>query len=300
LLLPLLKQNLPRPAMRYALRYGRSSLAVWFGGTSAGSGLGIAGGPRKLEEMRVSRHLAPVFILVLALTPLAARAQVNIDQDKSPAHIFASDCAVCHKSTRGLANGRGSSALSGFLTEHYTSSKEEAASVAAYVLSAGGAVGTAAPAREDNPDSPRGRAATADAKPDAKPEPKTHRTAKPDDEPGVAGPAGPGGKQRRAVRERGKPKDDRSASAEPATPGIEKKPPADHHGPAAATHAHNATEPVEAAPPAAPAAPAAAVAAVPAASAAPEAPQATPAAPSASVQPQPAAATPPPADNIPD
>ena len=117
-------------------------------------------------EMRVSRHLAPAFILVAALAPLSARAQVNIDQDKSPAHIFASDCSVCHKSTRGLANGRGSSALTGFLEEHYTSSREEAASVAAYVLSAGGGVGTAAPVREEKPDSARGRAATAEVKPE--------------------------------------------------------------------------------------------------------------------------------------
>src|SRR4029077_7496122 len=120
--------------------------------------------------------------------PVSARAQVNIDQDKSPAHIFSSDCAVCHKTTRGLANGRGSSSLVGFLAEHYTSSREEAASVAAYVLSAGGGVGSAAPVRgEQKPDSARGRAATAGQEPktDSKPEPKTRRAAKPEDEPGA-------------------------------------------------------------------------------------------------------------------
>ena len=104
----------------------------------------------------MSRHLAPVIILAAILAPISAHAQVNIDQDKTPAHIFASDCSVCHKTTRGLANGRGNSALTGFLSEHYTSSREEAASVAAYVLSAGGGVGTATPVRgEQKPDSAR-------------------------------------------------------------------------------------------------------------------------------------------------
>jgi len=271
---------------------GAASRPVGYG--AAPVGLGIVGGSEEFEEMRVSRHLAPAFIMFAALAPLSARAQVNIDQDKSPAHIFASDCSVCHKSTRGLANGRGSSALTGFLEEHYTSSREEAASVAAYVLSAGGGVGTAAPVREEKPDSARGRAATAEAKPeskpDAKPEPRTRRAAKPGEEPGA------GGKPRRTVHERGKPKDERSASVEPGGVAGEKKPPADHRVPAAATHAHD--QPEEAAPPAA-AAPAAAVAAVPAA---PATPQVTPIAPAPSAPPQsrPAGAMSPPADNIPD
>ena len=243
----------------------------------------------------MSRHLAPAFIMVVALAPLSARAQVNIDQDKSPAHIFASDCSVCHKSTRGLANGRGSSALTGFLEEHYTSSREEAAAVASYVLSAGGGVGTAAPVRAEKPDTGRGRAATAearpdskpDSKPDAKPEPKTRRAAKPEEEPGA---------KRRAARERGKPKDERSASVEPGVRGTEKKPPVDHRPPAAATPAHHQPEPEEAAP-VAPTAPASTVAAAPAA---PANPAMTPVSPAPSAPAQPAAASPPPADNIPD
>ncbi len=96
--------------------------------------------------------LAPAIVLFAALAPPMAHAQVNIDQDKTPAHIFASDCAVCHKSIRGLANGRGSSALTGFLAEHYTSSREEAAALAAYVLAGGGG-------RRDCGTSARGKAA---------------------------------------------------------------------------------------------------------------------------------------------
>ena len=241
----------------------------------------------------MSRHLAPVFILVAVLAPFPARAQVNIDQDKSPAHIFASDCAVCHKSTRGLANGRGSSALSGFLAEHYTSSKEEAASVAAYVLSAGGGVGTAAPVREQKPDSVHGRAASAG--PDIKPEPKTRRAAKPEEEPST------GAKPRRTAHERGKPKEERSASVEPGAPAVDKKPP-DRRGPAAAMHAHSPpAKPSEEAVPSKPAPPAAVTAA--AKPAEPVQPQAAvPMSPAASVpaQSQPAAASPVPTDNIPD
>jgi hypothetical protein len=243
-----------------------------------------------LKEFWVSRHLAPVFILVAVLAPFPARAQVNIDQDKSPAHIFASDCAVCHKSTHGLANGRGSSALSGFLAEHYTSSKEEAASVAAYVLSAGGGVGTAVPVREQKPDAVHGRAASAGT--DVKPEPKTRRAAKPEEEPST------GAKPRRTAHERGKPKEERSASVEPGAPAVDKKPP-DRRGPAAAMHPHSSSaKPPEEAVAPKPAPPAAVTAA--AKPAEPVQPQAVPMSPAASVPAQPAAASPAPTDNIPD
>jgi hypothetical protein len=79
--------------------------------------------------------------LLAGLAAPAAHSQVNIDQDKTPAHIYASDCAVCHKSIRGLANGRGRTALTEYLAEHYTSSDSEAAALAAYVISGGGGVG---------------------------------------------------------------------------------------------------------------------------------------------------------------
>ncbi len=76
--------------------------------------------------------------LVFGLVPAPARAQVNIDQGKPPSEIFESDCATCHKSARGLADGKNSLMLSGFLREHYTASREQAAALAAYVLGAGG------------------------------------------------------------------------------------------------------------------------------------------------------------------
>ena len=77
--------------------------------------------------------LAPAFL------PVTALAQVNIDAGKSTAEIYASDCATCHKTPRGLAAGKNSLMLSSFLREHYTASGAEASALAAYVLGAGGA-----------------------------------------------------------------------------------------------------------------------------------------------------------------
>jgi hypothetical protein len=87
------------------------------------------------------RRRAPLLALLAVLAAPAVHAQVNIDQDKTPAHIYESDCAVCHKAIRGLANGRSRTALTAYLTEHYASSDSEAQALAAYVLSSGGGVG---------------------------------------------------------------------------------------------------------------------------------------------------------------
>jgi hypothetical protein len=73
----------------------------------------------------------------MAFSAVPARAQVNIDQGKSTAEIFSNDCGTCHKTAKGLANGNNSATLAGFLREHYTSSAQQAASLAAYVLGAG-------------------------------------------------------------------------------------------------------------------------------------------------------------------
>ena len=56
--------------------------------------------------------------------------------NKQPAALFATDCmgAGCHRSPQGLAKGQGASSLTGFLREHYTNSRESAASLAAYLL----------------------------------------------------------------------------------------------------------------------------------------------------------------------
>jgi mono/diheme cytochrome c family protein len=207
-------------------------------------GLWMVGQPRRVEGVGVPLRLTPIFslltalvpalgmvsvlALVLALLPTAAQAQTNIDQGKSPAQMFTEACAACHKSPRGLANGRNSSALAGFLVEHYTSGRQQAASLAAFVLGAGGDSGTAArvQARPDTgpehakvtPEEPKNRARA--TRQTTKPEEEAPATAKlqrpeeetkPETEPGAApsaneepGPAvapgrGPAGQEGRAV-----------------------------------------------------------------------------------------------------
>jgi hypothetical protein len=113
--------------------------------------------------------------LFAGLVPTLVQAQTSIDQGKSPAEMFSLDCATCHKNARGLAKGRSTSDLSSFLAEHYTSGKDQAASLAAYVMGAGG--GEAAPATQ-------GRG----AKPAS---PDQARTEEPKRQPGKPGESAP-------------------------------------------------------------------------------------------------------------
>jgi hypothetical protein len=142
----------------------------------------MMGQPTKSREAGVFRGVAPAIGLFMALLPAMAQAQTNIDQGKSPAEIFANDCATCHKSARGLANGRGSSGLASFLVEHYTASKDQAAALAAYVMGAGG--GEAAPARGPKP------GATPDRNRASAEPPPTRPAEKPDQAPPAAGRPG--------------------------------------------------------------------------------------------------------------
>jgi hypothetical protein len=84
--------------------------------------------------------------------------QTNIDQGKPASELFTNYCSVCHKSTRGLANGRSSFTLSLFLREHYAASREQAAALAAYVISAGGNAPAAKPERAKS-EEPKGQEA---------------------------------------------------------------------------------------------------------------------------------------------
>jgi hypothetical protein len=137
----------------------------------------MMGQPTKLEMPGILRCFAAAIGLFAGLIPVAGYAQTNIDQGKSPAEIFANDCATCHKSPRGLAGGRGSSGLASFLVEHYTASKDQAASLAAYVMGAGG--GDAVPAaREAKPAPDHARAAVEEPKPGA---PPARQTGKPEE-----------------------------------------------------------------------------------------------------------------------
>src|ERR1700739_3655907 len=129
------------------------------------------GGASRVEGIAVIRGLAATLGLAIVLAPAMACAQVNIDQDKSPAQIYAGDCAACHKSIRGLANGRSAGALAGFLSEHYTASSKEAAAGGGYVLASGGGGGRAGPPRGQ----PDGEGVRATAEP-----PKGHEARRPE------------------------------------------------------------------------------------------------------------------------
>jgi hypothetical protein len=70
--------------------------------------------------------------LTLAVASLA-EAQGNLDQGKTAAELYASDCATCHKSPQSVSSTKPFFGLEGFLSKHYTSSRESAAILAAYL-----------------------------------------------------------------------------------------------------------------------------------------------------------------------
>ncbi|MBI1202761.1 MAG: hypothetical protein GC182_09650 [Rhodopseudomonas sp.] len=91
--------------------------------------------------------LAVAGIWALLLT-FPAAAQENLDQGKSGAQLFASDCAICHKTPQGLGKTSG---LEGFLREHYTASRESAALITKY-LEDKGSTGTPTPVKTGDTD----------------------------------------------------------------------------------------------------------------------------------------------------
>jgi len=74
----------------------------------------------------------------------SAWAQDNFDLGKSGAQLYASDCAICHKSPQGLARTGGLFGVESFLREHYTASRESAAVIATYLKEVDRAVPPAA------------------------------------------------------------------------------------------------------------------------------------------------------------
>ena len=83
------------------------------------------------------RRLVCIFGVVGSLAAAPAGAQENLDSGKSGAQLFASNCALCHKSAQALRKSGGVLGLSGFLREHYTSSRESAVIIATYLESLG-------------------------------------------------------------------------------------------------------------------------------------------------------------------
>jgi hypothetical protein len=83
--------------------------------------------------MRIARcvWLAIGSLVLCAAGPAAA--QGNLDEGKTAAQLFAADCANCHKSPQSVSSTRWFFGLESFLTEHYTSSRQSAAILAAYL-----------------------------------------------------------------------------------------------------------------------------------------------------------------------
>lgn len=155
----------------------------------------------------MTRNFAPIIGLLGALAPVLAHAQTNLDQGKSASQIFASACAECHKAAHGLSHGKSSSALAEFLGEHYTTNRDQAAALAAYVLGGSGAapIGAAPQSRGQKPKTEHASVSTEEAKP-SKPSPKP--MAEPEDKPANT-------QLRRPTHEAAKPKNDAPTSEQP-------------------------------------------------------------------------------------
>ena len=185
------------------------------------------------------RGFAATISLIAVLVPAIAHAQTNLDQGKSAAQIFAADCAECHKAAHGLASGKSSASLTDFLREHYTTSREQAAALAAYVLAGRSGETGAAQGHGQKPALEHANAAPEEPKPAKNQAP--HSTKREDGAPVTAKP-------QRPAAEAGKPEDEqpsvmapiarpaavaRTHRKEPKTPPPE-PPAAVAHAPAAA------------------------------------------------------------------
>jgi mono/diheme cytochrome c family protein len=115
-----------------------------------------------------------IFVLGLAMACASAAADAqDLTAGKTPAQLFGSDCAECHRSPSSVAGTLDVRALAGFLREHYTTKSETAGALAAYVSSFAGTVrnrgtGVAAPASGDPPPARRRNRGEDDATADAR------------------------------------------------------------------------------------------------------------------------------------
>ncbi len=160
-------------------------------------------------------------IFVLSAAP--ARAQVNIDQGKSAAEIFSNDCGTCHKTAKGLANGKNSATLTGFLREHYTSSAQQAGSLAAYVLGAGSGPPFSASLKPGTGEPKAGEVKTGEA--------KSGEAKNGEAKPGEKAVARPGRPEPSSTAKLQQPDQDTKIEAEPATepgPAAGRKPAGKH------------------------------------------------------------------------
>jgi hypothetical protein len=147
----------------------------------------------------------------------SAAAQENLDSGKTPAQLYASDCAICHKTPNGLSKGFGPLGLQPFLREHYTASREAAAAIAGYVeaMDRGAPPAERAPKRTAKPKEAgkAGEAKSGKPKNEAKGDAKGSAPAAPPDMPAESKPAESTPAQ--AKTETAKPADKPAADAQP-------------------------------------------------------------------------------------
>ncbi len=142
----------------------------------------------------------------------------NLEAGKTPAQLFASDCAICHKSPQGLAKSAGSFGLSSFLREHYTASKESAAALSNYLSSVGG-VRPTPQVRTGKPRPPKGeeRAKASEGKPaDAKPAAAKSGDDKKSGSKTIGQPAKPATKPAETAPAEAKPAEAKPTESKPA------------------------------------------------------------------------------------
>ena len=92
------------------------------------------GESKGLTAMQALRRWVGLGALALFVVAPAV-AQENIDAGKSPAQLYAKNCAICHKTPHGLTKAVGAYGLQNFLREHYSASRESAAAIARYLAS---------------------------------------------------------------------------------------------------------------------------------------------------------------------
>lgn len=191
--------------------------------------------------MTVSGRRVSVGTAVLALFIAGpAAAQEDLDSGKTPAQLYASNCAICHKTPHGLSKAGGPFGLQGFLREHYTASRQVAAAIAAYVETVDrgalpaerGPKRTAKPKEAGKPGEAKASKAKAEPKLEPKNDAKGSEPAKPQDKPAEAKPSDAAPAEHKPVEAKvdaGKPAaepDSKPASTPPADakPDSAKKP----------------------------------------------------------------------------
>ena len=175
----------------------------------------------------MNRGFALTIGLLVGLVPAMARAQTNIDQGKSASQLFGNSCAECHKAPHTLAKGKSAATVAEFLSQHYTTGRDQAAALAVYVVSGRDTVAAPAPGRRLAPG--------ASAQKPPKPEEKATANANPR-RPGSE-PTSGGSMMNPIVRSEPTQRDNKAAAhnRRPGTPDAQEPGAAVAHAPSEAT-----------------------------------------------------------------